>query len=242
MALAAGIGIGVWIAPTSPAATARSLMRSAIVAATRAGTFHYAQRSTTNGLPDNIIGTAAPNSGRQTITQRGSSGTDVFDLRLVHGVVYFRGNEAAVVDQLGVSVAHAPGVTERWVSIRHGEAVYQSFEDGITTKSNLSQITSSMVPQSTSPISGTASPQTQIAGEIIVGKHKVTGGAATLDVTNSTSLPTSLTGRATDQATGASISLTWTFNHWRERVNVRAPASSTPYSSLGAIPPSPSGG
>jgi len=242
VALGAGIGIGVWIAPTSPAATARSLMQSTIAAAISAGTYHYVERSTTDGLPDDIVGTAAPDSGSQVITERGSSGTDVFDLRLLHGVVYFRGNEAAVVDQLGVPVARAPGVTRHWVSVRRGEAVYQGFEEGITTKSNIDQLTSVMVPQSTSPLSGTAVPQTQIVGGVIVGKSRVTSGVATLNVSNSTSLPTSLTGRASDQSTGASISLSWSFSHWRERVRVKAPSNPIPYSSLDATPRSSSGG
>jgi len=242
IALAAGIGIGVWIAPTSPAAAARSLFASSVAAATRAGTYHYVERSTTDGFPDDIVGTAAPNDGLQHIIERGSSGTNSFDLRLVHGVVYFRGNEAAVVDQLGVPLSKAPSVTQRWVSVHRGDAVYRGFEAGITTKSNVAQLTSVMVPESTTSVSGGSEPETQIVGGVIVASHKQTAGIARLNIINSTSLPSSLTGQASDVTSGASISLSWAFSRWHERVILKAPSSSTPYASLGATPPSSSGG
>ena len=242
IALAAGIGIGVWIAPTSPEAVARSLFTSSVAAATHAGSYHYVERSTTDGFPDDIVGTAAPNSGLQHIIERGSSGTNSFDLRLVNGIVYFRGNQAAVIDQLGVPLPKAPSIAQRWVSVRRSDAVYRGFEAGITTKSNISQLTSVMVPGSTTPLSGSSEPQTQIVGGVVVGSHKQTAGTARLNVINSTSLPVSLTGQASDLTSGATISLAWTFSHWGERVTVKAPSSSTPFASLGATPPSSSGG
>jgi len=217
-------------------------MSTAVTSATSAGTFSYVERSTTDGVADDIVGVAAPDTGRQVIAESGASGTDVFDLRLVDGVVYFRGNEAAVVDQLGVPAAKASQDARRWVTIRRTDTVYKTFEAGITTKSNLSQLPSTFVPLSSAAVPDANPPTTRIAGGISAGKGRSPLGVAVLDVAASSSLPMSFNASAVDPSTGASISLAWTFSHWRERVHVTVPAKTVPYSSLGATPPSSSRG
>jgi hypothetical protein len=242
VALGAGIGIGIWIAPTSPGSVARATLHNAIAAGIHAGTYHYVEDSRTDGVRDDIVGTAAPSSGRQIITESGKSGTDVFDLRLVDGIVYFRGNEAAVVDQLGVSSANAPQVSGTWVKVTRKASVYHTFEEGITTRSNMSQLATVMVPDSTANLPNATIPTTQVLGGVIVGPHDQTAGVARLDVRTSTSLPTTLQARAADQATGASITMSWTFSRWKEHVSVPAPSKSTPFASLGARPSTSGGG
>lgn len=234
-----GFGVGTALAPTSPKTAAHALLTNAIAAGTSAGTFHYVQRSTTDGTPYDITGTAGPNGGRQVITKRGASGIDVFDLRLVKGVVYFLGNKAAVIDQLGVPAAKASSDANRWVSVHKGEGPYKTFAQGITTKSNLAQISTTFVALSSAPTQGSSPPTTTITGGLYDGKHHAPLGTGEFVVSTSSSLPQSLTAGAV-AANGARVSLSWKFSHWHEQVKVAAPAGAVAYSSLGATPPSKS--
>lgn len=229
LALGAGIGIGAAIAPTNPAVAARALVSSSIAAVTHAGTFRYTELSTTLGVPDNIIGVAAPTGGRQLITERCTSGTNVFDLRLVKGIVYFKGNVPAVVDQLGVSSAGAGAAVGKWIKVTKGESPYRSFSLGITTKSNVSQLTSTFLALKTKTTSRTI----DVLGGL--NNHGKPAGAATLVISRTSKLPQ--TFNANEVATSGRLSLAWTFSHFGQKVRVGAPANAVSYSSLHAKTP-----
>ena len=226
-----GFGIGAWLAPTSPATVAKGLTSKAVAAATQAGTFHYVELSTTNGSRNNIRGDAGPDSGRQYITASGASGTDDFQLRLVHGVVYFRGNRPAVIDQLGVPAAKAFSDAGKWVSVQKGEKPYSAFADGITTKSNISQLSSVFVAKDSATQPNASPPTTQITGGLSDGKTRPAVGSAALNVNSSNSLPQTFAGRAIG-AVGAEYQLSWTFSHYGQHVKVTAPSGAIAYSSL----------
>jgi hypothetical protein len=232
-----GFGIGALLAPSSPKTTAVGLVRSATAAAEDAGTFHYVELSTSDGTPNNITGDAAPDTGRQTITTLGAAGRDVFDLRLVSGVVYFRGNRAAVIDQLGVPAGKASAVVDHWVSIHKGEGAYKTFAAGITTSSNLSQLPQTFVPASSHDVAGSSPATTRVLGALFAGKGRPAVGAASLLIVKSNSLPQSMNGEAVGTG-GARLALSWTFSRWRQKVTVVAPAGAVPYSSIGASKPS----
>jgi|GEM_PF-2562616 len=235
LALGAGIGIGAAIAPTSPASVAAGLVNRAIAAATNAKTYHYVERSTTFGAPDDIAGDAAPDGGRQVILQRCSGGTTYFDLRLVHGAVYFKGTRVAVIDQLGVPTRNAPAVAGRWVKLTKGEGPYAQFEAGITTRSNVSQLRTNIVPVTSRAVPG--SPSTEVLGGLYrTQKHHRMIGTAALVIANATGRPRSLRGSAAS-TNGGHVTLAWTFSHYGEKVHVVAPPHALAYSSLHAKPP-----
>lgn len=234
LALGAGIGIGIAIAPSSPStAAAKALFDKSLSAAAHAGTFHYVNLSVTDGQPDQIIGDASPNGGRQAITQRGPSGTDIIHLRLVNGVIYFQGNGPAVVDQLGVPASKASSVVNRWVEITRGQGPYETFAVGITTESNLAQLPTTFVPHSTQTVAGSSPPSTRIVGAIASRPVDTPNGTANLVIDSSSSLPKRLSAQAVDVTTGAHLSLSFTYSHWRQPVNVTAPAGAIAFSSLG---------
>jgi hypothetical protein len=228
----AGFWIGALLAPTGPK-SASSLFKSALAAAESSGSFHYTELSTTDGTPDDITGDAGPDGGRQVITTTGSSGRDVFDLRLVKGVVYFRGNRPAVIDQLGVTATKAGADVDRWVAVRKGEAPYATFAAGITASSNLSQLPKTFVPATSAKASGT----TRIDGGLDAGKNRAAVGTADMVIDSATSLPESLDAQASG-TDNARVDLQWTFSHWGETVKVTAPPKAVAYSSLGAKAPS----
>ena len=237
LAVGAGIGIGAWIAPTSPTAVASGLVGKAVSAATEAGSFHYVEISTANGHYSRFVGDAGANGGVQHIRTTGKSGTDAFTLYLVGGVVYFNGNVPAVVDQLYVPATKATAVAGHWVKVVRGEAPYKTLAEGITAKSNISQLTSTFAATSSAAVPGASPPSTRVEGSVRATGH-VLPGQATLTMATATSLPerfTALAGTAT-----AHLEMRWTFNHYREKVPVHTPKTSQPWSSLGAKPPPPS--
>lgn len=231
--LGVGILIGALIAPANPTTVASGLVSNTMAATAQAGTYHYVDLATIGGLPDNISGDAGPNGGRQVITQRCADGTNVFDLRLVKGVVYFRGNGPAVLDQLGVPKANAHAEVDKWVKVTKGEKPYTSFADGITARSNISQLKTTIVPAKSSVQDRT----TKVSGYLRLSKSKADGTAALL-ITTATSLPRSLTGVAT--LTGHRYTLAWTFSHFHEKLAVTAPAHPVAFTSLHAKTPSTS--
>jgi len=231
-----GIGLGFWLAPTPPATVAEGLTKQAVAAGNAAGSFHYVQRSTEDSVRDVIVGDAGTDGGQQLITQQGGSGTNIYRLRLVHGVVYFRGNKAAVIDQLGVSQAKASADVGKWVSIHKGDGPYASFAAGITTKSNLSQLPETFVPLTSTTTSSSSPPTTRISGGLTAGKGRPAVGTARLVVATSSTLPRSFAAKAT-AITGVHLLLAWRFSHWGAPVHVSAPSGAVPYSSLGATTP-----
>ena len=235
VALGAGIGIGAAIAPTSPTAVARSLLTKTMAAAAAARSYHYLERTTILGSPDDIEGIALQNGGRQLIKQRCRSGTNLFALRLVHGVVYFRGNATAVIDQLGVPATRAGTVAGRWVKITRGVSLYTTFAKGITTRSNASQLPTVIVPRLTRPVSGSSPPTTAIVGALNAGKHKKPVGTAQLVVAASTSQPKLLRGSAV--GTTGRFAVTWTWGGFGKAVSVTAPSGALTYGSLHVRPP-----
>jgi len=230
-------GIGAWIAPTSPKTTATALVKHAVTASVNAGSMQYVELSTTNGVRDDISGSASPGSGVQTITETASSGLNIFDLRLVKGVVYFRGNKPAVVDQLGVPTTKASPDVNRWVSVRKGEKPYKTFAQGITTKSNISQLTSLFVARTSGLSSNAPSSDTVITGGLYNGKHRAPLGTARLTINTSSLLPKSFAAVAV-AGNGARLTLSWTFTNWHERVSVKVPTGAVAYSSLATKSPS----
>ena len=232
LAAGAGVGIGAAIAPGNPLASAKAAVSKALAAGQRAGSYRYAQLSTVDGVPDNIVGYADRAGGRQQITQ----GSAVSTLLLVHGVVYFKGNKSAMVSALGAPSAVAIRDAGKWVSVPASAGVYTSLADGITTASNLSEIRSLITATS---VSSGPHGTTVVHGKLVVGAGVAPTGTASFTIA-STGLPARIDAHGT--VDGGITSYTWTFDHWGSTQRVVAPASPIPYSTLGATPPSSSGG
>lgn len=232
LAAGAGIGIGAAIAPGNPVASAKAAVRKALAAGERAGSYRYAQLSSVNGVPDNIVGYADRTGGRQRITD----GSAVSTLLLVHGVVYFKGNKSAMVSDLGAPTAVAIRDAGKWVSVPASAGVYTSLADGITTASNLSEIRSLITESS---VSSGPHGTTVVHGKLVVGAGVAPTGTASFTIA-STGLPARIDAHGT--VDGVATSYTWTFDHWGSTQHITAPTSPIPYSTLGATPPSSSGG
>jgi hypothetical protein len=236
LALGAGIAIGSAIAPTNPLTVANNLVNRAIGAATTAGSYHYVERSTAAGVPDDIAGDATPNGGRQVILQRCSGGTTYFHLRLVRGVVYFKGTRIAVIDQLGVAATRAPSIAGRWVKVVKGEKPYRTFANGMTARSNISQLHSAIVPVTSRAVPGSPATTEVLGGLFRTPKNKRTIGTAKLVLDGATGRPRSLQGGAATTSGGHYV-VSWTFGHYGEKVDIAAPSGALSYASLHAKGP-----
>ncbi len=236
MAAGIGVGIGAAIAPVSPAAAARNTVEEAVAAAKAAGTYHYVQVSSTDGSVDEIVGDATATGGTQVIT----TGQQRYTLRLIGGVVYFEGNASAVAGQLGASAGVAARYAGRWVAItaKNGASFYKTFEEGITTSSNLAEIDQEMDPTAVHHGTVDGRAVVEVTGPLIIGGGVPPSGHATLLLAAGSRRPISLDGQATVQ--GVTIDDQWTFSHYGERVSVTRPAGAVPYARLGATPPASS--
>ncbi|MGH9100655.1 MAG: hypothetical protein ACRDV8_10570 [Acidimicrobiales bacterium] len=240
LAVGAGIGIGAAIAPTSPTTVASALLRRAIESAEKAGTYHYVELSSVFGATYDIKGEAARHEGQQVIRQQCSpvrsdttDKTSLFDLRLLRGVVYFRGNVVALVDELGVPAPRAAPLVGKWVKVVKGDDPYDSFEEGITTSSNASQLRTAIYPDSSRDVPGSPRSTAVVGGALRTAKSHEVEGTAVLVMDTASGLPQTLRGAAIVQDTER-YTVQWTFSHFGETVQVAAPPNPAPYSSLHA--------
>jgi len=246
VAAGAGFGVGAALAPTSPAAARRAATAQAttalhktLAAADAAGSFHYVEESDQGGQTETITGDATSRGGTQDIVL----GTDHWHLVLVGTALYFSGNAAALVDQLGVPASVAGGDAGHWISVpRSTGNLYQTLAVGITTSSNLAQITASdgLGFAARSVTTGTAGSTavTEIHG-IIGSASGAPVNTATLIVATTSDLPIALQARVS--GAGTSESFDWMFSGWHRPVALHAPKHAIPYAALGATPPASSG-
>lgn len=225
VAMGIGVGIGALVAKKPTTAEAQNRLTHILAKSNAAAWFHYSEYSTTGGAKDTIIGTAGPTSGSQLITQSGQSGTDVFILRLVEGTVYFKGNEPAVADQLGITT-NPSAYAGMWIAVQKGDVPYHSFEVGITNHSNLSQIQATFTPISVGVDSHGIG---ELVGGVAGPKNKYFG-TALLRYSRASTRVISLTAHAT--IAGTSTTLNWEFLHWNKAATISKPPTATPYATL----------
>ncbi len=224
--------------PTTPAnpgeaAAANALFQKALATMAAATGFHYTITST-GASAESFVGDAGPAGGRQTITLTTAYGAEQFDLVLVSGTVYFRGNAPALEDQLGVPTAKAAALVDKWISVVSGNGPYSTAEVGITTASIASTSGADSDIQLTPAASG---PATTVSGTAVT---RITGtipgqGTAFLDVLPTSNIPVDY--QSIISGGGVTENTTMTFSQWGTAVPVTVPAGAVAWSTLGASPP-----
>ena len=228
--LVVALGIEVALAATAPAAKPVAKPSKfhpvSLVAAGASASVHYRATWHTNGLTQTIVGDAGLSSGTRSVSVGGAQ----FSAVLVDRVVYFRGNAAALHDQLGLPTTSASADTEKWISLQQSDGPYQSIEEGLTTETALSQVL--IIPSAvTAGHRRRGAGAVRITGRIPPGtRDQVVTGSARLDVAARSKLPSTYVaqGRNGGQPWSASI----TFTRWGENVPVTAPAGAL---SLGSV-------
>jgi hypothetical protein len=238
LALVAALGLEIALAATTPTTKAApspsQVLNDSLVTAAATANFHYRAVWQTSGLTQTIVGDARLSSGTQSVSVGGAQ----FSAELVDQVVYFRGNPAALRDQLGLPTTTALADAEKWISLQQSDEPYQAIEEGLTTETALSQVL--IVPRAVAP--GHPSPAAvpvRITGQIPPGtRNQVVTGSARLDVSARTKLPSSYLARGRNGGQPWSASIT--FTRWGEDVPVTTPAGALSFGSLrGPATPGP---
>jgi hypothetical protein len=235
--LVAAIGLEIALAATAPATKGApqpsQILRDSLVAAGARADFHYRAVWQTGGLTQSIVGDARLSSGTQSVSVGGAR----FNAELVDQVVYFRGDAAALRNQLGLPTTTASSDTGKWISLQQADGPYQSIEEGLTTEMALSQVL--IVPRAVASHGTKGARSVRITGPIPPGsRNQVVRGTARLDVSARTKLPSSYLARGSNGGQPWSASIT--FTRWGEDVPVTTPPGALSFGSLqGAAAPGP---
>lgn len=229
LALVAALGLEIALAATAPTTKAApspsQILNDSLVTAAATANFHYRAVWQTSGLTQTIVGDARLSSGTQSVSVGGAR----FSAELVDQVVYFRGNPAALRDQLGLPTTTASADAEKWISLQQSDEPYQAIEEGLTTETALSQVL--IVPRTVSPGHPAPGMSVRINGQIPPGtRNQVVTGSARLDVSARTKLPSSYLARGSNGGQPWSASIT--FTRWGEDVPVTTPAGALSFGSL----------
>jgi hypothetical protein len=257
LALAAGIGgliadqtnTTVSTVPSSSSSPAASrILRTALAAAKRVGTFHYVATSSVTGpqgYTQKTLGEAGTDSGRQVITL----GAQRFVVLVVGSACYLKGNAAALTANLGLPSSIASAHVGQWISLTRTDAPYASVYAAVTASSALAD-NITITPRDQLPDTRIDGRSVRIITGAIAplpgagGQSQTPKGTATLAVRTGVShLPVRYTERGTfDKQKSVSAV---TFTGWGDAVNVTAPSGAVTYASLGvgsgSVPQTPTG-
>ncbi|MHB8439887.1 MAG: hypothetical protein ACYDD4_12105 [Acidimicrobiales bacterium] len=234
--LLAGAGAGIWIGAFSSSTSgspgsARALERSALAAALRSGSFHYVSTSVGGGQDQTTVGDAQRTSGRQAITING----DTFDVVVVGAQCFFKGDAAAVVENLGLPSADAGSAAGKWVSLATTDGPYQSVYAAVTTKSALDDNITFTPTLEITGITVDGRSVTEVRGAMHGLGGGVTRGTATLYVADGSDLPVRYVESGSVTATGGgttALDFRIDFSNWGEHVPVTAPAGAVAFAGL----------
>ncbi len=221
MAASAGIGgdMPAWSAPPAPAsAAASSELATAIATSEGAGSVHVVSHLVAGHRSATFVGDAAAHAGTQTVT----IGSERATVIVVGGVAYIRGNRAAVISYFGFPKSVAPRLANRWISVLSSDQGYSDVSAAVTVASVLQQVEPTGSLTMSTPLRRAGRRVVRISGA-------VSGGTSTLFV-SATGAPLIMSS-VTHERSGT---VTATFSHWGEPVNLRAPADAIPIASIGA--------
>jgi len=150
------------------------------------------------------------------------------EIRLVDCTVYIKGNRAALMGvlalgDLGLTRAQAKRYAGRWISIPRGDHLYARMADGLTLASLVHEVS----PQRNLELVRRKSHGTQLVDVVSVGSGSFGGDTTLTALARGKHLPV-----ATSDFIGYGNGDNGRFTGWNERLNVQAPATSTPISTV----------
>src|ERR1019366_6049553 len=158
--IAGAVGIPVFLlTKQSPAAQASALLKQAMQAGEKSAGFQYVDTWTGGGSTATFSGEAGQNDGTQQITQTTGFGNEQFQVVLAPDqTLYFKGNVAALEDQLGVSSSAVAGLTGTWISSQSSDGPYQDLALGLPISSALPEGQPPPPPRERAPGAGGGTP------------------------------------------------------------------------------------
>src|ERR1019366_2620076 len=222
--IAAAVGIPVFLlTKQSPAAQASALLKQAMQAGEKSAGFQYVDTWTGGGSTATFSGGTGQNDGTQQITQTTGFGNEQFQVVLAPDqALYFKGNIAALEDQLGVSSSAAAGLTGIWISSQSSDGPYQDLALGLPISSALPD--GQLTPTSTEQVTGAGGVSlTRIEGTVANPT-----GTGHLDVSASSNLPVTFVASYSNGSYGE----TMTFSAWGTAPSLTVPTSAVAWSTL----------
>ncbi|HEY5024530.1 MAG TPA: hypothetical protein VII76_06110 [Acidimicrobiales bacterium] len=217
------IGLAATQSPNVAAPGPFQLLHQAMTAAGSTDAVHYRAVWRADGVSQVVVGDARPSSGSEIV----SVGDDRFTVVSTGQLVYFKGDAAALRDQLGLPATTASGHAGSWISLQQSDGPYPSVAEGVTTSAALAEI--SIAPFSTAPVHRTHGVLlSRITGRIPHGS--VVSGWARLDLAARSKLPAVYSAHGSDA--GQPWSSTITFSRWAASTAITAPVMALPFSSL----------
>jgi hypothetical protein len=222
--IAAAVGIPVFLlTKQSPAAQASALLKQAMQAGEKSAGFQYVDTWTGGGSTATFSGEAGQNDGTQQITQTTGFGNEQFQVVLAPDqTLYFKGNVAALEDQLGVSSSAAAGLTGTWISSQSSDGPYQDLALGLPISSALPD--GQLTPTSTEQVTGAGG----VSLTRIEGTVSNPTGTGHLDVSASSNLPVTFVASYSNGSYGE----TMTFSAWGTAPSLTVPTSAVAWSTL----------
>jgi hypothetical protein len=164
---------------------------------------------------------------------------DKAEIRLIHGVVYVRGNASALVSELGLPLARARPYARRWIAIPKGDKLYARESQGLTLASAVRDVAGETEP-SYGPRLAAVRPLSTL--EVIWKKPP----HARLVLQTKDSYAMGQSWSLTARASGEPLPITYSafigfgngegesFSRWNKPVVVTAPANSIPIATVRA--------
>jgi hypothetical protein len=209
--------------------TPKQILAGALAAANKAGSVHFKLLGKESGKTETIEGDASATDGREVIT----AGSLTIQAEVVGQSAYVEGNAGGLEDQMGLSAASAATYAGKWISIDASDAPYES----ITKAVNLEGTLGDLKPTGHLTLTGVTTQASQsvigVRGGLPPGAAKGTTGSAVLYI--STSKPTvPIVFNVQQKTSGTTETDVGTFSNWGKPLNLVAPTTSVPFSSLPA--------
>lgn len=211
--------------------TAKAIMDASLAAARAQKSAHYVATNKVGTRSIQVTTDTSPTTATQQIVIRVGKQRGQMTSRYVGGVVYFRGDDLALEDYLGMPTTLASKYVGQWISFGSSTQDYKAIAKSMQLSTAVTQISLK------SPLKGVGA-STQ-GGQSVVGVRGTTTelsskgkqGTATLYVAaTGTPLPVAFTGNGKQDKKKETGSVT--FSRWGEKVTTTAPAHSVRASSI----------
>jgi hypothetical protein len=209
--------------------TPKEVLASALAAAKKSGSFHYALTATGSTSSQSIVGDASTSEGRQVI----SEGALKIQAELIKKVVYIEGNSGGLENEMGFSSSEATTYAGKWIAISPTDSPYSSITETVTLPNALTELEPAGHLTLTSATTRSGLPAVGVRGGLPnTGSASVKGSVVIYVSTATPTVALAFSGKAT--SSGVTETDKGTFTHWGKRLDLTAPTSVVAYSSLPA--------
>jgi hypothetical protein len=209
--------------------TAQQVLTAALAAAKTSGSVHYSVVGKDAGHTETIVGGASDTSGNEVVT----AGDVTIEALVVGKAVFVKGDAGGLEDEMGLAASIATSNAGKWISIASTDRAYSSLTKGVSLDGVLKNLEPTGHLTLTAPTTKDGQSVVGVRGALPSGLTPGTKGSTVLYVAAAN--PTVPLVLNVDQSMGAQKSTAvGTYGSWGKPVDLVAPTSAVPFSSLGA--------